>query len=92
MSTNPNWQPIATLPQPNESSNEILVDVWAKKWVAAKDAFEYRRFVNVKVYAGATIKDRLHVDNSHNGGTNLNEWCPLFWAPIPEGPVGFRNS
>ena len=69
------WRDIKTAPK----GTGAKFDVWAKRWDATKDAFEYRRFPDVWRNGAGQIFG-AHNDHDTRG------WGPTHWMPLPEPP------
>jgi Protein of unknown function (DUF551) len=63
------WQPIETAPK-----GRLKIDVWAKRWNAKTDGFEFRRFT-----------DCYFSDDGELWGISP-EYRATNWMPLPEPP------
>lgn len=62
------WLPISTAPQ-----NGVRVDIWAKKWDAKTDTFEFKRFTDC-------FWRSTHFANFDK------DWHPTHWMIAPPAP------
>lgn len=69
------WQPIAT------ATLEGPVDLWAKSWVAERDAFVFERFPNCRWDSGDRTCNRRACWSGLPDG-----WHATHWMPAPDGP------
>lgn len=66
------WNLMATAPIDRK------IDIFAKRWVARTDEFEFKRFVDCTwrgTYFGGCPKD----------------WFPTHWMPVPENPSNIER-
>lgn len=79
------WQPIESAPK-----DGTVVDLWAKRWRAQTDDFEFARFTGL-------LWDERHRTwaKPTNGGLTLDlaggpgpDWRVTHWQPLPEPPEG----
>jgi hypothetical protein len=62
------WQPIETAP------TEILIDLWAKRWIAKTDEFAFKRFADCYL-------------DFHGKICGLDpDYRATHWMPLPEPP------
>lgn len=62
------WKNIMTAPTTGR------IDIWAKRWIAKEDEFEFKRFPD------------CFWRSTHFSGMP-KEWCPTHWLPAPAPPA-----